>query len=84
MAAVQELLARNGVSYSAAGENLINNLGVTLDDNTPRRVMAIWMRHPEHRANILNQGYTGIGMGIAAQQQGDGSSRVVITQVFVR
>lgn len=83
IAAIQELLARNGVGYAEVGENLIGYTGYSLDDGAPQQAVQAWMRHPEHRANILHAGYTTIGVGMAAQDQTDGL-RVVITQVFLR
>lgn len=82
-AAVQELLTRNGVSYTEVGENLVGNTGFPLDSGTPRQVVQAWMRHTEHRDNILRSGYAMIGVGMAAENQPNGL-RVVITQIFLR
>ena len=81
-AAVQELLTRDGVSYSEVGENLICRAGYALNTATPRALVDSWMQHPEHRANILHMGYTMIGVGIAAKDEPDGL-HVIVAQVFV-
>lgn len=82
-AAVQELLSRNGVSYTEVGENLVGNTGFPLDQGTPQQVVQAWMHHTEHRDNILHPSYTLIGVGMAAENQSNGL-RVVITQIFLR
>jgi len=82
-AAVVELLARNNVPYTEVGENLINHIGLALDASTPRELVDSWMRHREHRDNILHGGYATIGVGMAAENESDGL-HVVFTQVFVR
>lgn len=82
-AAVVELLTRDGVPYTEVGENLIDNIGEPLDTTTPRGLVDSWMRHREHRDNILHGGYTTIGVGMAARNESDGL-HVVFTQVFVR
>ncbi len=83
IAAVQELLTRNSITYSEVGENLIRNTGFPLSTATAAQVVRAWMNHPEHRANILHPSYTTIGVGLAAQNQPAGL-RVVITQIFIR
>ena len=82
-AAVVELLTRDGVPYTEVGENLIDNIGEPLDTTTPRGLVDSWMRHREHRDNILHGGYMTIGVGMAARNESDGL-HVVFTQVFVR
>jgi len=74
---------RHGVPYTEVGENLIDNIGEPLDTTTPRGLVDSWMRHREHRDNILHGGYTTIGVGMAARNESDGL-HVVFTQVFVR
>jgi len=81
-AAVQELLTRDGVSYTEVGENLICRAGYTLNTATPRALVDSWMQHPEHRDNILHAGYTMIGIGMAAKDEPDGL-HVIVAQVFV-
>jgi len=81
-AAVQELLTRDGVSYTEVGENLICRTGYALNTATPRALVDSWMQHPEHRDNILHAGYTMIGVGMAAEDEPDGL-HVIVAQVFV-
>jgi len=82
-AAVQELLTRDGVSYTEVGENLICRVGYALNSATPHALVDSWMQHPEHRDNILHAGYTMIGIGMAAKDEPDGL-HVIVAQVFVR
>ncbi len=50
-------LAEAGVSYRGAGEN------IAYGQATPQAVMSAWMNSASHRANILNNKYTTIGVG---------------------
>lgn len=52
------VLSQYGVSYRNAGEN------VAYGQDTPAEVMNAWMNSDGHRANILNEGYTEIGVGV--------------------
>ena len=54
-------LAEAGVSYMSAGENLAGRI------KTPKKVVDAWMNSPAHRKNIMNEKYTGIGVGYVAQ-----------------
>ncbi len=51
------VLAEVGISYRAAGEN------IAMGYFTPESVVEGWMNSPGHRANILNGGFTTIGVG---------------------
>lgn len=46
-----------GAGFSGSGEN------AALGYLTPEQVMEGWMSSPGHRSNILNPGYTSIGLG---------------------
>jgi uncharacterized protein YkwD len=48
-----------GFRGSWAGENLAVGMW------TPRHTLRMWIRSPEHRANLLNGHYRGIGIGLA-------------------
>lgn len=50
-------LQEAGVSYRGAGEN------IAWGQKTPEQVMEGWMNSAGHRANILNENYTSIGIG---------------------
>ena len=50
-------LKEAGVSYRGAGEN------IAWGQKTPEQVMEGWMNSSGHRANILNEKYTAIGVG---------------------
>lgn len=52
------VLRENGVSYRSAGEN------VAYGQRTPSEVVNAWMNSEGHRANILNSGFTQIGVGV--------------------
>jgi uncharacterized protein YkwD len=52
-------LDRVGYAWRSYGEN------VAWNQKTPAAVMDAWMNSPGHRANILNCGFTEIGVGIA-------------------
>jgi hypothetical protein len=47
-----------GYDYDYAGENLARNFG------SASAVMAAWMASPEHKANILNEHYTQLGLAV--------------------
>ena len=49
-----------GISYRTAGEN------IAMGYKTPQAVVDGWMNSAGHRANILNAGYTQIGVGYFA------------------
>lgn len=50
-------LAQAGVTYRGAGEN------IAWGQRTPEQVMNGWMNSAGHRANILNEKFTSIGVG---------------------
>ena len=51
------VLKENGISFQGAGEN------IAWGQRTSEQVVNAWMNSEGHRANILNQGYTSIGVG---------------------
>ena len=55
-----QMLTTFGVSYRTAGEN------IAYGQSSPQEVVTGWMNSPGHRANILNSGYTQIGVGYVA------------------
>lgn len=52
-----DMIKNFGISYRSAGENIAKG------QNTPQKVVNAWMNSAGHRANILNSGYTKIGVG---------------------
>lgn len=61
-----------GISYRLCGENLAKAGSIEVAHQ-------ILMESSAHRANILNQNYTDIGIGVARQKSGG----VVVTQLFI-
>ncbi|RDU36803.1 hypothetical protein DRW41_12200 [Neobacillus piezotolerans] len=62
-----------GIAYRSAGEN------IAAGQTTAAEVVRAWMNSQGHRENILNRGYTHIGVGYAA----GGSQRHYWTQMFI-
>ncbi|OPA24186.1 serine protease [Bacillus cereus] len=52
-----DMMKQFGIAYKTAGENIAQG------QRTPEEVVQAWMNSPGHRANILNNGYTDIGVG---------------------
>ena len=51
------MMKKFGISYTSAGENIAQG------QRTPEEVVQAWMNSAGHRANILNNGFTHIGVG---------------------
>lgn len=64
-----------GYKYKSAGENLAVNF---TDDQA---VMDAWLQSPGHRANLLNSGFTEIGIGIATGPY-EGHLATFVVQAF--
>ena len=62
--------------WSAIAENLAYNSGY---DDPAAFAVQRWMTSPKHRANMLREGFTHSGVGVARAADG----RVFFTQVFV-
>lgn len=52
-----DIMKKFGISYTSAGENIAQG------QRTPEEVVQAWMNSAGHRANILNNGFTHIGVG---------------------
>lgn len=65
-------LARYGVTYLTAGENLAKNVSV---DEATRALM----NSPGHRANILSSSFTEVGIGVCLDAKG----AMYVVQEFV-
>lgn len=66
-----DMMTQFGVSYTAAGENIAYGYP------TPEAVVEGWMNSPGHRANILNEMFTHIGVGHVSEGH-------YATQMFMR
>lgn len=55
-----QMMKNFGISYRSAGENIARGYA------TPQAVVNAWMNSSGHRANILNGGFTRIGVGYVA------------------
>ncbi len=64
-----------GYNFTAAGENL------AVDFTDSQDVTNAWMNSPGHRANILNKGFTEIGMA-AASGTFEGRATVFVVEFF--
>ncbi|MCA9388464.1 hypothetical protein KC644_01740 [Candidatus Berkelbacteria bacterium] len=62
-------------SYQSAGENL------AIDFTDQKNAVKAWLKSPSHRANIIDSGYTEIGLAIV---EGDvkGFKTTVVVQMF--
>jgi len=56
-------MTASGITYRSAGENIAYNY--SLED-----MEKAWMNSPGHRANILNTGYTHVGLGLHTKSDG--------------
>ena len=67
-----DMLRKNKVQYSLAGENLAKAMSISSAFN-------LFMKSPVHRANILLSNYDSVGIGIVPQKSGSG---VIVTIIF--
>jgi len=58
-----DMMDAYGIKYMAAGENIAMGYG------TPEAVVKAWMNSPGHRANILSDKFTHIGIGFEKEGQ---------------
>ncbi|HCC84409.1 MAG TPA: hypothetical protein DEP87_01895 [Candidatus Pacebacteria bacterium] len=70
-----EFMAEVGYYYRVAGENLARDFS-----NTPDMIQA-WLNSPTHRANLLNNRYSEIGVAVINGKLGDYETTVVV-QMF--
>ena len=61
--------------FAYAGENLAVHF------NDSREVVRAWMKSPTHRANIMNNNFTEIGIGVA-EAEFEGYDTVFVVQMF--
>jgi len=74
---ITHILAEYGVNYRNFGENLGN--ATPAGYGTPQAFLNAWMNSASHRANMLKDYYTTIGVGVT-----DGGGRRVVTVLFIR
>jgi uncharacterized YkwD family protein len=68
-----DMMKKFGITYSYAGEN------IAMGQPTAASVMEGWMNSPGHKANILSENFTEIGVGIATDENGS----IYWTQQFI-
>jgi uncharacterized protein YkwD len=73
---VRERAREAGYDWRAIGENIAEGQ-LTVDE-----VIDTWMKSPDHRRNILDPGFTELGVGIAAGKGKNGERRVLWDQSF--
>jgi hypothetical protein len=64
-----------GYQYEMVGENL------AIDFASSEGVVRAWMNSPEHRANLLENSYADIGVGIA-EGKFQGENTIVVAELF--
>ncbi|MDR0930278.1 MAG: SafA/ExsA family spore coat assembly protein [Clostridiales bacterium] len=69
-----DMMKQFSISYRAAGEN------IAYGQRSPAEVVNAWMGSSGHRANILSNNYTEIGVGVAQKSNG----QYYWTQMFIR
>ena len=60
-----DFLIENNIKFLAVGENIARNW------KTPEEVMKAWLSSKGHRANIMSEKFTQIGVGKAISSNGD-------------
>ncbi|HJZ53873.1 MAG TPA: CAP domain-containing protein, partial [Gemmataceae bacterium] len=60
-----ERVTTAGYRWSRTGEN------IAWSAPTPKEVVAGWMDSPPHKANILSEEFTEIGVGVASNAKGE-------------
>ncbi|MDD4902563.1 MAG: CAP domain-containing protein [Patescibacteria group bacterium] len=68
-------IRETGYQYSLVGENL------AMDFITAEGLLRAWIASPEHRANILNDKYGEIGVGIA-EGKFAGQDTIIVAEIF--
>lgn len=72
-------MQRDGVSYSAWGENIAYRSGITTATEVANSFMTNWMNSTGHRENILSNNFSGIGVGVY-----NDNGTIYATQEFYR
>ena len=69
-----DFLVENNVKFLAVGENIARNW------KTPEEVMKAWLSSKGHKANIMSEKFTQIGVGKAISSNGD----IYWVQLFIK
>jgi uncharacterized protein YkwD len=77
---VRDRIARQGYSWTWAGENIYATGNIS--SSAPQQVFDWWMNSAPHRANLLSPNYTDIGLGYMYSP--DSSYGGYFTAVFAR
>lgn len=75
-ATVRERSREAGYDWREIGENIAEG------QTSVAEVMEMWMGSPGHRRNILDKGFTDLGLGLALGKSKNGEYRVVWVQTF--
>ncbi|MBF8984847.1 hypothetical protein IZY60_15000, partial [Lutibacter sp. B2] len=70
----REMLKDMNINFSGAAENIAINGSVS-------RVHSSFMTSSTHKANILSNGWTHVGIGIAKRTNGTG---IIVTEIFLK
>ena len=72
----EDFIIDSGYQFSNAGENLAYGF------NNAQTVNTAWMNSPEHRANILDSGFSNVGFGVAESPNylGEGPAVIVVAE----
>lgn len=74
---IQDIAKRDGWKYSRIGENIYTMTGGQASNISGASITNSWMNSEGHRKNILNSGYTDIGIGVTFR-----NGKLYATQIF--
>lgn len=74
---IQDIAKRDGWNYSRIGENIYTMTGGQASSISGASITNSWMNSEGHRKNILNSGYTDIGIGVTFR-----NGKLYATQIF--
>ena len=74
---IQDIAKKDGWKYSRIGENIYTMTGGQASSVSGASITNSWMNSEGHRKNILNSGYTEIGIGVTFR-----NGKLYATQIF--
>lgn len=74
---VSDIAKRDGWKYSRIGENIYTMTGSSASNASGTAINNSWMSSPGHKANILKQDFTDIGIGVTYR-----NNKLYATQIF--